>query len=124
MPMSRPASFRLASLRRVSAFAAFMLVVFLARVGIVMGCEPHDLAELFADASPMAMTVAADDGDDSDSPADHGPDHCRQCQCHHGVALPSVAFTSLDPANETVGGFAAALHRPTPPERHLRPPIA
>lgn len=121
--MPRPSSFRLASLRRVSAFAGFMLIVFLARVGIVMGCEPHDLAELFGDSSPLALIVAADDGDDLDSLADHGADHCRQCQCHHGVALPSVAFTSLDPANETVGGFVAALHRPTPSERHLRPPI-
>ena len=66
MTMSRSHSFRLASLRRVSAFAGFMLVVFLTRIGIGMACEPHDLAELFGDPSPMALIVGVDDGDGLD----------------------------------------------------------
>lgn len=99
-----------------------MLIVFLARVGMVMGCEPHDLAELFADPAPMSLIVAADD-DALDALADHGSDHCRQCQCHHGVALPSLTSTLPDLVDQTVDGFVAALHRPTPSERHLRPPI-
>lgn len=121
--MSRPQTFRLAALRRVSVFAGFMLVVFLARIGIAMACEPHDFAELFGDPSPMALIVAVDDSDALDPLADHGPDHCRQCNCHHGVALPAFAFSSPKQADAAVAVHTVTPHIVTPLERQLRPPI-
>jgi len=123
MTMSRSHSFRLASLRRASAFAGFMLVVFLMRIGIGMACEPHDLAELFGDPSPMALIVGVDDGAGLDPLADHGADHCRQCNCHHSVALPSFASISPTQADAAVDVRIVMPHVVSPHERHLRPPI-
>ena len=123
MTMSRSHTFRLASLRRVSAFAGFMLVVFLARIGIGMACEPHDLAELFGDPSPTALIVSVDDSDGLDPPADHGADHCRQCNCHHSVALPSFAFSSPKQADAAVDVRIVMPRIVSLHERQLRPPI-
>ena len=123
MSMNRTSSFRLASLRRVSAFAGFMLVVFLARIGIGMACEPHDLAELFGGPSPMALIVAIDEDEGSNPLADHGADHCRQCNCHHSVALPSISFASHTPSDATVESQVLIPRIVSPFERHLRPPI-
>ena len=123
IPMSRPSTFRLASLRRISSMAAFMLLVFLARVGIGMACEPHEFAELFGNASAPAWVVVDDDYD-GDGAADQKSDHCRQCNCHHGVALPTLtASTPIATAVSPIVLFVATPNS-APFERDLRPPIA
>ena len=38
--------------------------------------------------------------------------------------IARVKAAQSQPMVDAVSGFVAALHRPTPPERHLRPPIA
>lgn len=120
--MSRPSALRLASLRRISSMAAFMLLVFLARVGIGLACEPHEFAELFGDASTPAW-VAVDD-DHHGGAVDRMSDHCRQCNCHHGVALPTLtASTPIATAVSPIVLFVATPNS-APSERDLRPPIA
>lgn len=120
--MSRPSALRLTSLRRISSMAAFMLLVFLARVGIGLACEPHEFAELFGDASAPAW-ILVDDDHDGDGAADQMSDHCRQCNCHHGVALPTLTASKPVKMAASPVVLFVATHASTPPERHLRPPI-
>lgn len=119
--MSRPV-LRLARLRRLPVMAAFLLAVFLVRIGIGLACEPHEFAELFGGADAPAW-MAADGDHGGGTTADHGPDHCRQCQCHHGIALPSTT-NALIPSHASVAmSFLVAPHANAPPDRQLRPPI-
>lgn len=121
--MSRYHPFRLASLRRARSFAGFMLLVFLLRVGITMACEPHEFAELFGGPSTLLQVSATADSGDQGELAGHVADHCRQCNCHHGVALPCSLSTTSTLITTTVEAVAIISHANAPPERQLRPPI-
>lgn len=114
--------FRLARIRRLPLMAAFLLVVFCARIGIGLACEPHEFAELFGGTGTPEW-LAADEGRDDRSVTDHGADHCRQCQCHHGVALPSQTRPLIPQHAVHLARFIVAPHANAPPERQLRPPI-
>ena len=57
--------FRLESLRRSTWLAGFLLLVCLMRVGMVMACAPHDIAESLAGGAHAV--VAEQVGDDSTS---------------------------------------------------------
>lgn len=113
---------RLARLRRLPVMAAFLLAVFLVRVGIGMACEPHEFAELFGGTSPPAA-MAANDDQGGGTAVDHGPDHCWQCQCHHGIAMPSATGTLTPSPARLAASFLVVPHADAPPGRQLRPPI-
>jgi len=99
-----------------------MLLVFLLRVGITVACEPHEFAELFGGQSTV-IQVSVNTGDDQGELAEHGTDHCRQCNCHHGVALPALVTAARVLAESAVESMTIAPHANAPPERRLRPPI-
>ena len=123
-PMSTFRRFRLASLRRAPALAGFMLVVFLVRIGITMACEPHEFAELFGgETEQMLVAASGDDADRSQLSEHAASDHCRQCSCHHGVALscPPVILAAMTAT--TVASFDDIPRTDVPPQRELRPPI-
>lgn len=115
---------RLDRLRRSARLAAFVLAVFLLRIGMVAACIPSDLAELAHDAAQTEQGLHADavgTGDDADSK--HNEGHCLHCSCHHAVTLPAslatlpavnVAFLGLSPVD---------LQTTAPPDLSLRPPI-
>jgi hypothetical protein len=121
--MSNLRPFRLASLRRASALAGFMLIVFLVRVGITVACEPHEFAELFGGETELTQAVAVGDpGDDGDL-SDPASDHCRQCSCHHGVTLISPPMALAVVKAMAVDVIEYIPRTDVPPERDLRPPI-
>ncbi|HWT14236.1 MAG TPA: hypothetical protein VN581_00520 [Patescibacteria group bacterium] len=119
--MSR-SRFRLARIRRLPLIAAFLFFVFCTRIGIGLACEPHELAELFGGADAPAWLATDEDRDDR-SVTDHTADHCRQCQCHHGVALPNHTRSLIPGHAVQLARLVVAPHANAPPERHLRPPI-
>ena len=121
--MSKQRPLRLASLRRASALAGFMLIVFLVRVGITVACEPHEFAELFGGGTEVAHAVAGSDPSDDGDLSDHASDHCRQCSCHHGVTLASSPLALAVAKAMTVEVFEYHPRADVPPERGLRPPI-
>ena len=121
--MLRQRPFRLASLRRSFAFAGFMLGVFVMRLGIAVACEPHEFAELFGDPFALIQLADADHDNDQDRAREHAPDHCRQCNCHHGITLPSSAIAAVRVGESTVAASVLVPVANTPSERHLRPPI-
>lgn len=121
--MTRLRPFRIASLRRVSALAGFMLIVFLVRVGITVACEPHEFAELFGGETELAQAVAVSDPGDNGDLSDHASDHCRQCSCHHGVALASSPMTLVVVKEMAVEVIEYIPRTDVSPERDLRPPI-
>ena len=116
-------SFRLAALRRMPALAGFMLLVFVMRIGISVSCEPHEFAELFAGDSAHIESVSNLASSTGDQAADHAQDHCRQCNCHHGITLPSMKTTSCVSVESTLVAAILVAHANAPPERQLRPPI-
>lgn len=115
---------RLDRLRRSARLAAFVLALFLLRIGMVAACLPSDLAELAHDAAQTEQRLhadAVDTGDDADSK--HNEGHCLHCSCHHAVTLPATMATPLAVTTEFVGVFARVPQATAPPDLSLRPPI-
>jgi hypothetical protein len=116
--------FRLESLRRSTWLAGFLLLVALMRVGMVMACAPHDIAESLAGGAHEV--VAAQVGDDStsnDPSPNTGAGHCLHCACHFSAALPATIL-----AMSALTGQDMQVHFQTrlcsvAPDRELRPPI-
>jgi hypothetical protein len=116
--------FRLESLRRSTWLGGLLLLVCLMRVGMVVACVPHDIAESLAGgAHAIVEAQAGDDGSSSDPLPAGGAGHCLHCACHFSAALPAaiVAMSALT-------GQAMQVHFKThrdsvAPDRELRPPI-
>ena len=116
--------FRLESLRRSTWLAGLLLLVCLMRVGMVMACAPHDIAESLAGGAHA--TVAEQVGDDSTSnepSTSAAAGHCLHCACHFSATLPA----SID-VMSVLAGEETQVHRQTlrasfAPDRELRPPI-
>ena len=115
---------RLESLRRSKWLAGFLLLVCLMRVGMVVACVPHDIAESLVGGTHAVVAVQADDdGASNDSSTGAAAGHCLHCACHLSAALPAAivapsAFTGQDMQAhfQTHRGSVA-------PDRELRPPI-
>jgi len=111
-------------LRRSTGLAAFALLVFVLRVGVVTACAPEDMAELVGMGDGTVLLVDGDHSTDADGDqADHAGGHCLHCSCHHAVALPASvpplpALAMTSPANRPCLPQATA-----PPDLSLRPPI-
>jgi hypothetical protein len=120
--------FRLEALRRSTWLAGFLLLVCLMRVGMVVACAPHDIAESLAGGDHVVVAVqAGDDGTShdpsSDSPTGAIAGHCLHCACHFSAALPAaiIAVSALT-GQDTQVHFR--MHRGSvAPDRELRPPI-
>lgn len=118
MSTRRPA-FRLARLRRSAGLAAFALVLFLFRIGMVVACAPSDFAELSHAAASVSVVHDAASIDD----AQHGDGHCLHCSCHQAVALPGgIAGLPAAPA-AFVTPVLPLREIIAPPDFELRPPI-
>jgi hypothetical protein len=116
----------LSILRRSTRLAAFALVVFVLRLGMVAACVPADLAEDLSMADRAgALHLSFDGGNtDSDTNMAHASGHCLHCGCHLPAALPEASGAQVVATSE--GIHQASIHAPpdVPPGRELRPPIA
>ena len=116
--------FRLESLRRSTWLAGFLLLVCLMRVGMVMACAPHDIAESLAGgAHAVVAAQAGDDSTSNDPSTGAAAGHCLHCACHFSAALPAaiVAMSALTGQDMQVH---FQTHRGSvAPDRELRPPI-
>ena len=117
-------SFRLESLRRSTWLAGLLLLVCLMRVGMVMACAPHDIAESLAGGAHTVVAVhAGDDSPSSDPPTGADAGHCLHCACHFSAALPA-AIVDMPPLTGQDMQVHFRTHRGSvAPERELRPPI-
>jgi hypothetical protein len=115
---------RLESLRRSKWLAGFLLLVCLMRVGMVMACAPHDIAESVAGGAHAVVTAqAGDDSTSNDSSTGAAAGHCLHCACHFSAALPA-AIGSLSALTGQDMQVHFQLHRGSvAPDRELRPPI-
>lgn len=121
MPIS-PYRFRLATLRRSVRLAAFVLAVFVLRIGMVAACIPSDLAEL-VDGGHAAELSAATDHQDSPAGTEHSQGHCLHCSCHHAVTLPPSIGAMPTVGVQFLSSALPVSYAAAPPDLSLRPPI-
>jgi hypothetical protein len=115
--------FRLESLRRSTWLAGFLLLVCLMRVGMVMACAPHDLAESLAGGAHTVSVQADDNSTSNDTSTGAAAGHCLHCACHFSAVLPATTL-----AMSVLTGQDMQVHFRThrgcvAPDRELRPPI-
>lgn len=116
--------FRLESLRRSTWLAGFLLLVCLMRVGMVMACAPHDIAESMAGGAHAVVAVQVGDHSTSSEPSiGAAAGHCLHCACHFSATLPAaIGAVSALTAQDTQVHFQT-LRAGVAPDRELRPPI-
>ena len=116
--------FRLESLRRSTWLAGLLLLVCLMRVGMVMACAPHDIAESLAGGAHAVVAVqAGDDGSSSDPLPASGAGHCLHCACHFSAALPAAILTMSALTGQDMQVHFQTHRGSVAPDRELRPPI-
>ena len=117
---------RLDRFRRSARLAAFMLAIFVLRIGVVAACAPSDLAEIFqSDRSNVALHSDAQDDSDPNQ-QDHleaSDGHCLHCSCHHAVALPGSLVPLPAAALISYVQDPPRAQATAPPDLILRPPI-
>ena len=116
--------FRLESLRRSTWLAGFLLLVCLMRVGMVMACAPHDIAESLAGGAHESVAgQIGDDSTSSDPSTGAAAGHCLHCACHFSATLPAAIgiMSALTGQDEQV--HFQTLWASVAPDRELRPPI-
>lgn len=120
----------MARLRASARVAAWVLLVFLLKVGMVAACTVEELQDSSSGATstaPLATdTVVPAEASDPESPSSvlsHAAGGCLDCHCHHAAALPPVIVTLAGPpAMPRVGVPPIAM--PVGVVRNeLRPPI-
>jgi hypothetical protein len=115
--------FRLESLRRSTWLAGFLLLVALMRVGMVMACAPHDIAETLAGGAHSVAVQTDDASTPSDPSGGASAGHCLHCACHFSATLPvAIGVMSALPVQDMQVHFQA-LRAGVAPDRELRPPI-
>jgi hypothetical protein len=123
MPIARPSLLRLDRLRRSTRLAAFALLVFVLRVGIVAACAPSDLVEAFElSANPAATHAQLHDAGAAEDPTEFSG-HCLHCSCHHAVTLPAAPTTPPPVALTAYADRPLQAQVSAPPDLSLRPPI-
>ncbi len=115
--------FRLESLRRSTWLAGFLLLVCLMRVGMVMACAPHDLAESLAGGAHTVAVQADDDGTSNVPATGAAAAHCLHCACHFSAALPAATLAMSAPASQDMQVQFQTHRGSVAPDRELRPPI-
>jgi hypothetical protein len=115
---------RLESLRRSTWLAGVLLLVCLMRVGMVMACAPHDIAESLAGgAHAVVAAQAGDDGTPGDPLPAGGAGHCLHCACHFSAALPAAIVTVSALTGQDTHVHFQTHRGSVAPDRELRPPI-
>lgn len=112
--------FRLECLRRCTWLAGFLLLVALMRVGMVMACAPHDIAESLAGGA-HTVVVQADESTSSDPSAAVG--HCLHCACHFSAMLPATTLALSALTGQDMQAHFRTHLDSVAPDRELRPPI-
>lgn len=116
--------FRLESLRHSTWLAGFLLLVCLMRVGMVMACAPHDIAESLAGGAHESVAgQVGDDSTSSDPSPNTGAGHCLHCACHFSAALPAAILTMPALSGQDMQVHFQSHRGSVAPERELRPPI-
>ena len=116
--------FRVESLRRSTWLAGLLLLVCLMRVGMVMACAPHDIAESLAGGAHAVVAVQADDDSSSNDPLPaSGAGHCLHCACHFSAALPAAILAMSALTGQDMQVQFQTLLASVAPDRELRPPI-
>lgn len=124
MSSSRALPVRLGSLRRSTRLAGFLLLVCLMRVGTLMACVPHDVAESLAGGAHAVVVIQASDVDPADDPSSGAPaGDCLHCACHFSAVLPEMTVAMPAPMGEDMVVHFPTLLCSTSPDRELRPPI-
>jgi hypothetical protein len=126
-----PARPLLARLRSSTRLAAFVLLVFALKIGLIAACAKHEVAELGlggGDTAGWVLEAATADGaDGADDPSGGVPGHagaCNHCQCHHAPALLLEShLVAWVPPTGTAFDLAGSLPN-TSASLELRPPIA
>jgi hypothetical protein len=115
---------RLESLRRSTWLAGLLLLVCLMRVGMVMACAPHDMAESLAGGAHAVVAMQAGDNSTSDDPSTGGAaGHCLHCACHFSAALPAAIVTVSALTGQDTHVHFQTHRGSVAPDRELRPPI-
>ena len=130
-PMSRSASpLLLARFRASARLAAWVLLVFMLKIGMVAACtvdEMQDSTGVMTSAAAVAAdSVALADRADADAPAaafSHAAGGCMDCHCHHATALPSVMVTLAGPPAMTRRVLPTIAMPIGVVRNELRPPI-
>ncbi|MBK6351785.1 MAG: hypothetical protein V9E93_03875 [Steroidobacteraceae bacterium] len=116
--------FRLESLRRSTWLAGFLLLVCLMRVGMVMACAPHDIAESLAGgAHEVVVAQVGDDSTSNESSPNTGAGHCLHCACHFSAALPAAILAMSALTGQDMQVHFQTHRGSVAPDRELRPPI-
>jgi hypothetical protein len=116
--------FRLESLRRSAWLAGFLLIVCLMRVGMVMACAPHDIAELASGGTHSVATAqAGDDSTSNDPSTGAAAGHCLHCACHFSATLPAAIGVMSALTGQDARVHFQTLRASVAPDRELRPPI-
>ena len=91
-------------LRASARVAAWVLLVFLLKVGMVAACTVDEMqdntwgvASTEMMATNAAMSTDNPDGDAPSSVLSHVAGGCLDCHCHHAAALPPVMVTLAGP---------------------------
>jgi hypothetical protein len=114
---------RLESLRRSTWLAGFLLLVCLMRVGMVIACAPHDIAESLAGGAHTVAVQADDDSTSNDPLPPSGAGHCLHCACHFSAALPATILAMSALTGQDMQVQFQTLLASVAPDRELRPPI-
>lgn len=115
--------FRLESLRRSTWLAGLLLLVCLMRVGMVMACAPHDIAESLAGGAHAAVAEQVSDDSTSSEPSTNAAaGHCLHCACHFSATVPASIGVMPVLAGEETQLHRQALWASFAPDRELRPP--
>ena len=116
--------FRLETLRRSTWLAGFLLLVCLMRVGMVMACAPHDIAESLAGGAHEVVAVqAGDDGTSNGPSTGAAAGHCLHCACHFSAALSAATLTMSALTGQDMQVHFQTHRGSVAPDRELRPPI-
>lgn len=121
----------IARLRASTRLVAWVLLVFVMKIGMVAACTTHDLEDLrLGGKAAAAASTAVVDNDtatsdgDTPNPAKHGNGVCVDCSCHHAAALlPDTLNLAFPPTDSELTRFFLQV-RHAVPRRELRPPIA
>lgn len=115
---------RLKRLSRSTLLAGLLLLVSLMRVGMVMACAPHDIAESLVGGAHAVVATQGIDGSWPDEPsAESVAGHCLHCACHFSAALPATIVALPAAAGQDMQAHLQIRRDGVCPDRDLRPPI-
>ena len=124
MPTLGAPLIRLESLRRSTWLAGFLLLVCLMRVGMVMACAPHDIAESLAGGAHAVIAEQVGDDSTSNDPSPGiAAGHCLHCACHFSATLPELTLIMSAPTGQDMPVHFQTHRNGVAPDRELRPPI-